>query len=541
MAVLKRSRRNPLPGEIIMNGNFKKITVIMSLIIFSPSIFCVLTGGLKHSCNESLIYLYAADKKDLMIKEDNAEAAGDENNLEKDSIGEGAGSFNFSADGFAELENYYSSDKNKTKKERNLKNELRVNLEFKAGSENLFLYSKTNLYYTPQLGDKEPGEKYHYRNGFDVSDNLTISDKNYEIEPNELYLNYSNSLFRLRAGNQVYLWGTADVYNPTSYFNPLDLREYVFADEDELKLAVPSGSLMFFLGFATVEMVFVPVHIPAEIPADGNYWQIKSESALMTLNVQENKGLDKDISNAAYGIRSSFSPGGVDFSLSYYHGPDRNPVFVPQYIDIYNSPASLEVQPEYFIVNMFGFDLSTQISDFVIQCEAVYSPDKTWLVERDFSEFMMTNLYSGRSGFETEKSHYVHYAAGFNYYIPVNKFIKDYDGESIITVEWQQPWYADKDLMAPFLTKIFLLRFEEICFDSRLKLSASYLAEMNKNAYVIKPEIKYDFQNGLSLKASYVYINAESDSESVLPGEDTSVIYFLRDKDMASLSVRYDF
>lgn len=520
-----------------MTGRIKRTVMIMAFIMISPSFFygfislLNISEGAVPSSYSVISILYASEENDL--------AGADEVSGKSDA--EGAGTFNFSADGFTEIENYYSADNNKTYKERNLKNEIRVNLELKAGTESFFLYSRTNFYYNPQFADRETGEQYNYKNDLEVSDNLMISDENYEIEPNELYLNYSNSLFRVRAGNQVYLWGTADVYNPTSYFNPLDLREYVFADDDELKLAVPSGSLMLFLGSATVEMVFVPVHIPAELPADGNYWQIKSESPVVTFNLQKNEGLEKEISNSAYGIRSAFSPGGVDISLSFYHGPDRNPVFVPQYIDFFNSPPLVEIKPEYFVLNMFGFDISTQISDFVVQCEAVYSPDKTWLVETDIDEYLFENIMYGRTPFETEKSQFFHYAAGFNYYIPVNRFFKDYDGESIITVEWQQPVYADEDLMDPLLTKILLIRFEEICFDNRLKASISYITEIDKNAQVITPEIKFDFENGFSLKGSYVYIDAESDTDSILPGEDTSVIYFVRDKDMFTFSVRYDF
>jgi hypothetical protein len=520
-----------------MTGRIKKTVLNMTFILISPSLFYGFIGILDFSGKAG--FSYDPGISILYASEENDSAEIDEVSGKSDV--EESGIFNFSADGFTEIENYYSADNDKTNKERNLKNEIRVNLELKAGTESFYLYSRTNFYYNPQFADKKTGEKYNYKNDLEISDSLMVSDENYEIEPYELYLNFSNSLLRVRAGNQVYLWGTADVYNPTSYFNPLDLREYVFADDDELKLAVPSGSMMLFLGPATVEMVFVPVHIPAELPADGNYWQIRPETAQITVDMLENKGLDKDISNAAYGIRSAFSPGGVDISLSYYHGPDRNPVFVPVNADPLSPfSAFVEIQPEYFVLNMFGFDISTQISDFVVQCEAVYSPDKTWLVETDINEFILENM-TGSSPFETEESPFFHYAVGFNYYIPVNRFFEDYDGESIITVEWQHPVYADEDLMDPLLTKILLIRFEEICFDNRLKASISYIAEIDKNVQVITPEIKFDFENGFSLKGSYVYIDAESDSDSFLPGEDTSVIYFVRDKDMFTFSVRYDF
>jgi len=524
-----------------MGGCFKKIFLIPVVILFLPLIFSFI-----EICPDIIVSkifpqklflssLYASDDK----------PAGERGAVyseveENGDISHGENPFSFKPDGFIEIENYYSSDKKKTSRERNLKNEFRANLELKAGWENLFLYSKTNFYYIPQLKKESEGENYYYLKDSNVSDNLIISDKEYEMEFSELYLNFSNSFLRVRAGNQVYSWGTADLHNPTSYFNPADYREYVFADEDELRLAVPSGSVMIFAGSATVEMVFVPVHISSRVPADGNYWQIRSESSAIDLHMQRNKGLSKKLSNSAYGIRTAFSPRGVDVSLSYYHGPDKNPVFVPEYINFFEAPPVLEIAPEYFIVNKIGFDLSTQISDFVIQCEAVYSPDKTWLVERDMYQFITANM-TGRSSYQTSKSHYVLYAAGFNYYMPVNKFIRDYGGESIITLEWQQPWYSDEKVMEPLVSKIILLRFEEICFDSRIKISISYLNEMNKNAHVVKPEIKYDFQNGVSMKFSYLYIKAESDAMTILPNEDTSLLYYMRDKDMGTFSVRYDF
>jgi len=108
-------------------------------------------------------------------------------------------------------------------------------------------------------------------------------------------------------------------------------------------------------------------------------------------------------------------------------------------------------------------------------------------------------------------------------------------------VEWQEPWYSNEKVMKPFLSKVILFRFEEICFDSRLKITISYLTEVNKKAHVTRPEIKYDFQNGFSLKAAYIYIKAESGSDSILPDDDTSIVYFLRDRDMGTFSARYEF
>lgn len=534
-----------------MDRRLKKFIIVLAVYLLLPPVFDLtvicLSGVINKAPGAEPIFssAFAAEKRAASKNKSSSENSSEREEEVSGDLNDSPGdrsTFNVTADGFIEIENYYSTARGMTQEERNLKNELRANLEIKAGWENVYLFSKTNFYYTPRFRDEKDGNNYYYSNERRVSDNLMLSGKEYEIEPSELYLNMSNSLFRFRAGNQIFLWGTADLYNPTSYFNPADYREYVFADEDELKLAVPSGSLMVFLKSVTVEMVFVPVHIPSELPPDGNYWQIQSDSSLLALHIDKNKGMDRDISNSAYGIRTSFSPGGVDFSLSYFHGPDRTPVFVPKYVNYLATPYQLEVEPEYFIVNKFGFDFSTQLSDFVIQCEAVYSPDKTWLVEREFTEFMKTNMVT-RSSFETEKSHYVHYAAGFNYYIPVGRLIDDYEGESIITAEWQQPWYSNDELMKPVLSKILLLRFEEICFDSRLKVSVSYLTELNKRAHVVKPEIKYDFQNGLSFKVSYLYISAKSDNgaTSILSDEDTSLLYYLKDKDMGTFTVRYDF
>ncbi|MEZ4565798.1 MAG: DUF1302 family protein [Desulfobacterales bacterium] len=61
----------------------------------------------------------------------------------------------------------------------------------------------------------------------------------------ELYYNWSREKFRVRMGNQVIAWGTADFLNSTSYFNPSDLRELLFKDEDQVALPVPAVSGLF--------------------------------------------------------------------------------------------------------------------------------------------------------------------------------------------------------------------------------------------------------------------------------------------------------
>ncbi len=440
----------------------------------------------------------------------------------------------FSYSGFIEFENYFNTYSEQEFEDANKKNEIRNRLELRYGTDEIYLFTVSDMYFFPSFIDDQIGEGYHYSQDSGVSRNLRISNRESELRFDELYINYSEGNLRLRAGNQIYGWGTADAFNATSYFNPYDVRELIFRDDDEWKVGVPSLSAMVFMESFTLEMVFVPVHVPMVFFTEDTFWDIDYLDESYPVVFGETHGLDVEPRNFGFGGRVSASIKGVDFSISGYHGPDREPVFLPsRTLLIPDEPISLLIEPNYYVVDMVGFDVTTTVlDDFVVQAEAAYSPNKRGFVQQD-----MTNYQDIVLPFEVEKSSYLSYAVGFNYFVPLNKLLGEHEGESVFTFEWFQSKYFEDELYPPFITDIMTCRYEDSYYDSRVNIKVTGIFEMENGGAVFWPEVTYDFQNGFTAYLSYANISADEGST----WEDNSLFYYFRDDDIFIWRIRYEY
>lgn len=406
------------------------------------------------------------------------------------------------------------------------KSEFRTRLKLKYGTDNTYLYAVPNAYFITTFIDERIGKDYRYSENFIIGRNLRLSTKASEATFNELYVNVGSEKARLRVGNQIFAWGTADVMNPTSYFNTFDAREFLFKEEDEIYLGIPAASAMLYFGTYVLELVYAPIHVPMGIPENGNFWFPRIKDFPVKVIVNEHEGLEINGKNMAYGARFSGKVWDIDTSISAYHGPDKEPVFVPREIVFPpNDIMSISVIPEYYVINKFGFDASMDINKFVMQCEIAYSPDK-----RGFEE-LPTNLYDVKLPLNVKKSHFLAYSIGFNYFIPMNRIIEGHEGDSIFTFEWSQSLFFNKEIEEPTITKMIVSRIEDTYFDSKLKIKITFIYEARDRGYIFWPKAEWDFQNGLSVEVSYANIS----------GKEDSFLYYYNDNDILLWKIRYTF
>ncbi len=471
-------------------------------------------------------FVHATQKVSLTEASENSEPA-------ESREGERCGA-ELSWNGFVEFESFVNTGMGQNFRNANMKNEIRNRLEIKYGTENVYLFTASNMYLFQTYLNDHAQETYAYSQDWNVSRNLRISSQEAELCFDELYLNYGMGNFRLRMGNQIYGWGTADAFNPTSYFNPSDMREMIFREDDENKAGVPSLSGMFFLGDYTLEAVFVPVHIPMIMPPEGNFWSLPvSDSDFESVIFDEPEELDANISNCGYGLRLSTSAGGVDISLSGYRGPDKDPLLIPDEI-LYMSgmPVGIRVKQRSSVVSMLGVDLSSVIGDFVVQFEAAYSPDKAGIVEPD-----LNNLASLTFPLEVDRYHYISYATGFNYFIPMDRIIEGHTGDAVFTFEWFQSKYLEDGVYSTAITDIISCKFQDSYLDGRIKMTVKALFDTQHGGKIFWPEVEYDFQNGLSFALAYAGIRGDKGSTL----ESDSIFSYYSDNDLLMAKIRYEY
>lgn len=460
-------------------------------------------------------------------EEEDTEALSEESEEESDEFSL------FQYNGFIEFQSFFNTYRDQDFSDASKKNELRTRFESRYGEDNLHLYVAADLFYQFQHWKDDTEKDYRYAHDSRVKRNLRITSEDAEASFNELYLNFSREGYRLRLGNQIYSWGTADGINATSYFNPYDLREFIFREDDEFRFGVPSLSGMVFRNNYTVELVFVPVNIPMRLAPENNFWSIRQDEILYNLHFEETDGMDIKVRNFAYGARISSSLKGNDFSFSLYHGPDREPVLIPMAVEVRpNLPVNVNIEHRYYVVDYIGMDFSRTINDFVVQAEIAYSPNKANIMEQDVP-FMEV-----RFPYEVERSSYISYAVGFNYFIPLHHLLEDHEGESVFTFEWFQSRFLETGVSQPYLFKNWLtFKYKDTFYHGHIPVALTTLIETDHGGIIFRPEIGWDFLNGMSVELSYAGISGKKETGELVQNS----YYNYRNNDMVMLTLRYEY
>ena len=500
---------------------------------------------------DSILNMFVEPVGDAFDLQESEKKDTDEESINEDKNGEDVNDYDYDYDedegegegegeeselfltGFIENQSIINSYENQSFGDAWIKNEIRNKVEIKYGKDFFYFFMVNNLYLNIDITEPGFNKEYEYSEDTQLSRNLRLSNSNFEINFNELYINYQTEKFRIRAGNQIYGWGTADVINPTSYFNPIDFREFIFKDDDEMKFGVPSVSGMFFGDNCTVEVVFVPVHVPIEISSYNSFWAAENDDALYSVFIENSDGLPVEVKNFGFGFRVSLSYNGADISLSGYHGPDKEPVHLPVGLFVKpNEPVYVRVEPEYHIIDMVGLDFSKTLGSFVVQFEVAFSPNKNGFVRQN-----LIDTENIKFPFEAGESSYISYATGFNYFIPVNRLFPEHEGDAVFTLEWSQQKYFENDLYPPTFSDIFTLRLEDSFYNSQIKTSLSGIIDVRNNGFLLWPKLEYDFLNGLSIELSYASISGKHEDENEL----VSLFYYYKDNDIVLWKIKYEY
>lgn len=442
----------------------------------------------------------------------------------------------FSHSGFLEYEYFLNTEIEQDFNDASKKHQLRNHTQFRSGTETLYLYLVSNQYYLADSSGSPEGKGFRYAEESQVSRNLTLSSENYEISFNEFYLNYSTPNFRMRAGNQVYGWGTTDVTNPTAYFNPPDIREFVFRGEDESKPGIPSLSGMAFMDAFTLEVVFAPVHVPEISAPNNDFWAIQvAYPNTHRLYFETEDGLDVTLENAGLGARLTTNFGGADMAVSFYRGPDNksDAIKVPTEIRyIPNDYLQIAVEPSHEIIHAFGADFSMTVNQFVVQLEAIYSPDNPALVDQEdkpFSDLIFP--------FQVKKTDYVAFAAGFNWFVPLHTILEGHEGESVFTCEYSKAMNLDSDVSKPFVPDLLTFRYDDSFLESTLSTSFTAVVDTQSGSYILWPQIGYDFQNGFKTDISYGYIKGTGKDSGIFD----PIFHYFDTNDVIMWRLRYEY
>lgn len=431
------------------------------------------------------------------------------------------------------FEHYFNTKKELTFRESWKKQELKTRLDLKYGSGGRYFRSVTDVRVSPAFINADIGDDFPYAANSRLWRNLRISGESAEVIFRELFYSLSQGSCRLRIGNQVYPWGTADGLNPTSWLNPRDLRELFLIPEEEFLLGVPSVSGMFFFSDLTLTLVFVPVHTAAALPSNNHFWAVKKVADKYPVYFDTPEPLAASSENFAYAARAAGTMGGMDFSVSAYHGPDNDMRMVPwRTVTTPGQLPGLLIRPRSFLVDYAGADVSFSRGDWVINAEAAYSPNKSGLVAQDTDR-----PWNLEFPYDTRETDYLAYSLGFNYYIPLYRLLPGHAGESLFTAEWYQATCFGNAVIKPLISDLLSFEFRDSFFDRRVDLRLAAIFETRGGGVIFWPRLGYDFGNGLAAEIGWLGVNSRGKGGF----EGDSLFYYYRENDLVMAKISFSF
>lgn len=174
--------------------------------------------------------------------------------------------------------------------------------------------------------------------------------------------------FELSLGKQIFVWGTADAFNPTDRINPYDYLDVL----DSEKLGVYSAVARLGVGPASLTVVVVPFFTPSRLPLPDSRWTPAPPPGFIAV-VDDRELPGRDIENMQYAARIRATVSGWDFSVSYYDGFEDIPAFRRSTAAVAPGVVVPRFTPVYTRVRVGGADFSTTWRGFEFHGEGAFT------------------------------------------------------------------------------------------------------------------------------------------------------------------------
>ncbi len=217
-------------------------------------------------------------------------------------------------------------------------------------------------------------------------ENDFISDS-LSFDLSEAYIDYSDSFWGVRIGQQKVAWGKADGISITNSVFPVDSSSL---NNDDNSVAIKALRFSLNGNSFTVDGFVIPFFTGTKLPLEKNNPLKKAilpdsvkisqngTDINLTLNIGELSTPELNLKNMEFGLKASGYFSFCDFSLYGFYGWDKMPVLSYQVNTVlhpvYNVevPESLTVNGEYKRLTMAGFDMAVPVGPVVLRGESSF-------------------------------------------------------------------------------------------------------------------------------------------------------------------------
>ncbi|PID28049.1 MAG: hypothetical protein CSB55_06840 [Candidatus Cloacimonadota bacterium] len=303
-------------------------------------------------------------------------------------------------------------------------------------------------------------------------DNISGENK---LNFHELYLDYADNFFNIRFGKQLTVWGNADGVRITDLVCPSDLNELTAQEFDDIRKPLNLARLKSNLGFADLELIWIPLYEGDEFPRKSNPYRFEFPVSDSLIEMYKP---DNSLENGEVAGKLSFFYSYFDFSFSWLNVWNDFPVFI-----ISDNGAV----PYYYRSNIVGAEISKPVKSSVIRLETATFFDHYF------------------NGFQETPKHKTKAMLGWDYY-PGNtlNLSVQYINEKIWDYE---DFIAEKEEMRTGTFNIKVMLFRET-----LQLGNMIYYSFDEEDLVNNFSVDYAFNDNISFLTGFNYFNVNNGS-----------------------------
>ncbi len=204
-----------------------------------------------------------------------------------------------------------------------------------------------------------------------------------ELSARDIYLQYKDPNWLIRAGNQQVIWGEAFGFYFADIVNPKDRRDFGLGELSRQRIPVPMLQLKHLFGKSSAQLIYIPKPYFNKEPYTGSdfgnvYRDLFPEGKV---NVSDERSLPLVDQNGEAGFRATTMIRGVDLSAFYFYYHDRMPNYR---LSVTNpSPLELNLDGYHSRIHTGGITATTEIAPFVFRMEGLHTVDRQFDSVRD--------------------------------------------------------------------------------------------------------------------------------------------------------------
>jgi len=202
-----------------------------------------------------------------------------------------------------------------------------------------------------------------------------------EIGVREAYIDIFLADMDLRIGKQAVVWGEAEGAFITDVVSPQNMRSFILADFREIRMGIPAVRADYYTGPFTLEAVWIPEFIPAQLPAGDSIWAVQPDFSWAPASVSPDLRISREtvspkLENSEIFGKISYFGSALNAELMAGYAWDDQPVITDVLINRNNTPTDPDDDEIESITRghkrytIVGGSLSTTLSSVVVRTEA---------------------------------------------------------------------------------------------------------------------------------------------------------------------------